>query len=324
MANDDLVPGFDALSEEPWQYRLTPWDGVSGGIVVQTFGPLHSYNEDVFYRKTELLVDRGFRHVVLDLAGSIWPEEGLYGRLLVFQSLLGKRGGAFVLIGLHPQVDLAFDLQRADKAPLNLRKTLDEAAEFFRVRDGSARNTVFPVISSCPFCGRTFRAIRPGGYRCTPGDCGYSLRIDEEGRETAYHGWLVPGFDDLPLRHLQVSATPLPSVSGALLFRHTGILEKDDVKAYRDRVRKAQAAGFGRMVFDLTGLPTTRYPFVHRALFERNLPAATGFLLAGMPAGWAAYWEEGICPPPPCPRTKTAAEAVERLRAEALSRRPSP
>jgi anti-anti-sigma regulatory factor len=313
MTNDELVPGFDALSEEPWQFRLQNWDGTPGGLLVHTFGPLHSYNEDVFFRKMELLVSRGYRRLVFDLAGSIWPDEGLFGRLRTLQTSLNKKGGAFVLVRVHPQVELAFDLRGEDRSLLNIRRTLEEAADYFMVREGKYTRPVFPVLSECPFCGRSFRATRPGAYQCSPDQCGWSLKIDENGRESPYHGLLVPGFDDEPLDGLEVSVTRLPAVAQGLLIRHRGTVDHRNLKAYRGRITKLLAAGFTRLAFDCSSLEGTKYPFVHKALFEKNLPAALGFVLSGVPATWAPYWKKGLCPPPACAQADNLAEAAQVL-----------
>lgn len=312
MINEDLVPGFDDLSEEPWQFRLFPWPGRPDGLIIHTFGPLHAYNQDVLFRKTEMILHRGYRKIVFNLAGSIWPDAGFYGRFLVVKGMIRSRGGDMALIGVHRQVELAFDSQQENKVPLNIRRTLEEADDYFRHRDGRYHEPVFPVSVPCPFCGRQFKATRPGRYRCAPDNCGWSLWIAEEGAIQPHHDHLVPGFDDQPLGGLQVTAAPLTAVEGGLLIRHAGVLESQDEAAYRDRFLKAQAAGFFRLILDVSRLGTTRYSFVHRALFTGKVPGVRHFVLVGVPYQWEPFWQEDGWPAPPCPREDSVEEALER------------
>jgi anti-anti-sigma factor len=179
MTNNEIVPGFDDEKDESLKIKLQKLDQIEGCLVLYLTGYIDTYNSNYFQKRISRAVDFGFIRLIFQCSALNYVSSTGIGSFTAFLKMVKPRGGDLVLLEIQPKVYEVFQLLGFSQF-FNIKDTLNEAINFFRIGASQETTALFPKVFACPICSKKLRATKPGRFRCS--ECKTVLAIDNTGQ----------------------------------------------------------------------------------------------------------------------------------------------
>jgi anti-sigma B factor antagonist len=171
--NNDIVAGFDSDLSQSLNLRLQKIEAGDRALLIAAKGYMDTYNSGSFLRRAMMAVEAGFVRLVLDMRGVSFASSTGIGAIVFLLREVASRNGEVILLGLQHTVRDAMDLLGFAR----YFTIVDDLGQSIAHLAGRPTPRSFPVVFSCPACGKRLRSSRPGRFRC--GGCRTVLVIDE-------------------------------------------------------------------------------------------------------------------------------------------------
>lgn len=179
--NNSLVPGFDNEKDDSLTIALRKADGIPKGIFIYLSGYIDTYNSSFFQKQITKVIEAGFTNLVFNCSSLNYVSSTGIGSFTVFLKVVKPKGGDLVLLEIQPKVYEVFQLLGFSQF-FNIKTSAEEAVAFFASGGTATDTSVFPLIISCPVCGKKLRATKSGRFRCS--GCRSILAINDGGEVT--------------------------------------------------------------------------------------------------------------------------------------------
>ena len=179
MINNDIVPGFDDEKDDSLKIKLQKINEVDGCLVLYLTGYIDTYNSNYFQKRVQKVIECGFFKLIFQCGSLNYVSSTGIGSFTAFLKGVKPRGGDLVLLDIQPKVYEVFQLLGFSQF-FNIRESLDESINFFRIGTTQTTVSVFPKIFGCPICSKKLKAVKPGRFRCS--ECKTILAIDAAGQ----------------------------------------------------------------------------------------------------------------------------------------------
>jgi len=177
MQNNDIVSGFDDEKDESLKIELKDVPEVNGCLVLALDGYIDTYNSVYFQRRVHLAIDGGFIKLIFNCDGLNYVSSTGIGSFITFLKTV-KPEGDVVLFNIQPKVYEVFQLLGFSQF-FNVKKSFEEAIEFFSSDGTEEEGSIFPKVFPCPVCSKKLKAVKTGRFRCS--ECKSILAIGESG-----------------------------------------------------------------------------------------------------------------------------------------------
>lgn len=169
--------------------KITPLQLGGDGRNVQLVlhGYLDTYNSPEFQSHINGLIKGGVQFIVFNCNGLNYISSTGIGAFTSFLKLLKQSKGDMVLYGLQEKVREVFELLGFTKF-FKIADTMDDALNRLgnngQEREETDRveeigESVFPLVFTCPHCGKRLKTAKPGKFRCS--GCKGVLAVDMAG-----------------------------------------------------------------------------------------------------------------------------------------------
>jgi len=165
MQNNDIVQGFDDEKDESLKIELQAVPGIEGCLVMVLDGYIDTYNSVYFQKRVQLVIEAGFIRLIFNCDGLNYVSSTGIGSFITFLKTI-KPNGDVVLFNIQPKVSEVFQLLGFSQF-FNIRKTAEEAVEFFRGSPEEGGDETFPKVFPCPVCSKKLKAVKMGRFRCS-------------------------------------------------------------------------------------------------------------------------------------------------------------
>jgi anti-sigma B factor antagonist len=202
VANDGIVPGFDAEACPGLEAQLLGLSDVEGGLMVNLRGDASSFPVEAHLRRMDKAIDAGYLRLVFDFTrvhSAASSPDGQYWAFLCLRAFMKRvrpLGGEVVAVLPDPGI-AQVGAGRVLDPGLKVYSSCDEATGYFRRsgqgKDARPRNRPPPppledppvaVDCVCPACGATTGTVLPGRLRCHA--CGTSIRVFPGGKAVSW------------------------------------------------------------------------------------------------------------------------------------------
>jgi anti-anti-sigma factor len=179
MVNNDIVPGFDDEKDDSLKIKLQKITEVDGCLVLYLTGYIDTYNSNYFQKRVQKVIESGYFKLIFQCGSLNYVSSTGIGSFTAFLKGVKPRGGDLVLLDIQPKVYEVFQLLGFSQF-FNIRESLDDSINFFRVGTVTNTSSIFPKIFGCPICSKKLKAIKSGRFRCS--ECKTILAIDNVGQ----------------------------------------------------------------------------------------------------------------------------------------------
>lgn len=175
-SNNTIIPGFDNDRDDSLTISLRKTDSIKDGLLIYLSGYIDTYNSSFFQKKITQVIEAGYINLIFNCSSLNYVSSTGIGSFTVFLKMVKPKGGDVVLLEIQPKVYEVFQLLGFSQF-FNIKNTVEEAVAFFS-EESAASNSLFPVVISCPVCGKKLRATRSGRFRCS--GCKSIIAINEK------------------------------------------------------------------------------------------------------------------------------------------------
>jgi len=165
MKNSDIVRGFDDEKDESLKIELRAPGDVENCLVLSLDGYIDTYNSVYFQKRVQLAIGGGFNRLAFDCDGLNYVSSTGIGSFITFLKAV-KPAGDVVLFNIQPKVFEVFQLLGFSQF-FNVKKSAEEAVEFFRAGGQGQEGEAFPKVFPCPVCSKKLKALKAGRFRCS-------------------------------------------------------------------------------------------------------------------------------------------------------------
>jgi len=177
MQNNDIVSGFDDEKDESLKIELRDMPEIKDCLVLALDGYIDTYNSVYFQRRVHMAIDGGFIKLIFNCDGLNYVSSTGIGSFITLLKTV-KPEGDVVLFNIQPKVYEVFQLLGFSQF-FNVKKSFEEAVEFFGDGETGQDGSIFPKIFPCPVCSKKLKAVKTGRFRCS--ECKSILAIGEVG-----------------------------------------------------------------------------------------------------------------------------------------------
>jgi anti-anti-sigma factor len=150
-------------------------------------GYLDTYNSPEFQTHINGLINDGVQLIVFNCNGLNYISSTGIGAFTSFLKLLKQRKGDMVLYGLQAKVREVFELlgfTKFFKIADNMDDALGKLGQDHRTEEDTGQveeigETIFPLVFTCPHCGKRLKTVKPGKFRCS--GCKWVIAMDMDG-----------------------------------------------------------------------------------------------------------------------------------------------
>jgi len=165
MQNNDIVPGFDDEKDESLKIELKSAPEIENCLILSLDGYIDTYNSVYFQRRVQMAIEGGFVKLIFNCDGLNYVSSTGIGSFITFLKTV-RPDGDVVLFNIQSKVYEVFQLLGFSQF-FNIKKTLEDAIDFFQGGDASQNGSVFPKIFPCPVCSKNLKAVKTGRFRCS-------------------------------------------------------------------------------------------------------------------------------------------------------------
>ncbi|MCL2192301.1 MAG: STAS domain-containing protein [Treponema sp.] len=177
MQNNDIVSGFDDEKDESLKIELKSVSEVENCLTLALDGYIDTYNSVYFQRRVHMAIDGGFNKLIFNCDGLNYVSSTGIGSFITFLKTV-KPDGDVVLFNIQPKVYEVFQLLGFSQF-FNVKRSLDDAIEFFVGISADPQGAIFPKVFPCPVCSKKLKALKTGRFRCS--ECKSIIAIGETG-----------------------------------------------------------------------------------------------------------------------------------------------
>jgi anti-anti-sigma factor len=181
MSNNDIIPGFDDEKDDSLKIKIRYIEDVARCLMLSLTGYIDTYNSAFFQKRVQKAIEAGFNRLVFNCGGLNYVSSTGIGSFTTFLKTVKPQGGDIVMLEVQPKVYEVFQLLGFSQF-FNVKENLDEAINHFFTDHVEVQVSVFPVVVSCPLCGKKLKAVKSGRFRCS--ECKSVLAIDKTGHVT--------------------------------------------------------------------------------------------------------------------------------------------
>ena len=181
MNNNDIIPGFDAETDENLEIKLQKVQDVEDCLILTLEGYINTYNSNNFQKRIQMAIEADFIRLIFNCSGLNYVSSTGIGSFTAFLKAVKPFGGDLVLLELQPKVFEVFQLLGFSQF-FTIKKTLEDSIVFFRGFTTGPDNVEFPKVFSCSTCAKKLKALQPGRFRCP--ECKTILNINVAGLVT--------------------------------------------------------------------------------------------------------------------------------------------
>ena len=179
MANNDIVPGFDDEKDDSLKIKLQKVTETDACLLIVLTGYIDTYNSNFFQKRIQKAIETGFIKLIFQCGSLNYVSSTGIGSFTAFLKAVKPRGGDLVLLDVQPKVFEVFQLLGFAQF-FNIKSSMDDSINHFRIDTPTSNVSVFPKIFSCPICSKKLKAVKPGRFRCS--ECKTILAIDSAGQ----------------------------------------------------------------------------------------------------------------------------------------------
>jgi anti-anti-sigma factor len=178
MANNAIVPGFDADKDDSLRIDLKKVTGVQNCLSLVLTGYIDTYNSNSFQKRVQRAIDYGYNRLIFDCCGLNYVSSTGIGSFTAFLKSLKLAGGDLVLLDVQTKVYEVFQLLGFSQF-FNIRDNQEDAENYFKEGSGQMSDDgVFPYNFNCPICAKKLKAVKSGRFRCS--GCKTILAVDDK------------------------------------------------------------------------------------------------------------------------------------------------
>jgi len=165
MQNNDIVPGFDDEKDESLKIELKGAPDIENCLILSLDGYIDTYNSVYFQRRIQMAIESGFVRLIFNCDGLNYVSSTGIGSFITFLKTV-RPSGDVVLFNIQSKVYEVFQLLGFSQF-FNIKKTLEEAIDFFKGGNAEQDDSVFPKVFPCPVCSKNLKAVKTGRFRCS-------------------------------------------------------------------------------------------------------------------------------------------------------------
>ena len=175
--HNDLIPGFDEITEETLKITLRRIPNVDKGCLISLTGFIDVYNSTFFQKQITRVINSDFYNLIFECSNLSSITSTGFGILTNLLKKVHFMGGEIVLSGLQPTIVETIELLGFAHFFKMVNSLEDAMKEFGAVV--AMQNTVFPKFLNCPSCQKVLRAQHSGRFRCI--NCKTVIVVSDDG-----------------------------------------------------------------------------------------------------------------------------------------------
>ena len=179
MLNNDIVPGFDDEKDDSLQIKLQRVTETNDCLLMILAGYIDTYNSTFFQKRVQKAIETGYIKLIFQCGSLNYVSSTGIGSFTGFLKAVKPQGGDLVLLDVQPKVYEVFQLLGFSQF-FNIKTSLDDSINHFRMEAPGDKASVFPKMFSCPICSKKLKALKPGRFCCL--ECKTTLAIDSTGQ----------------------------------------------------------------------------------------------------------------------------------------------
>jgi len=179
MSNNDIIADFDDEKDDSLKIKLAEVEGTDKCLMLTLTGYIDTYNSNFFQKRVQKVIEAGYIRLIFQCGSLNYVSSTGIGSFTAFLKAVKPNGGDIVMLDVQPKVYEVFQLLGFSQF-FNIRDNLDESIDYFHANHVVEKPSVFPLIISCPLCGKKLKAVKSGRFRCS--ECKSILAIDNDGQ----------------------------------------------------------------------------------------------------------------------------------------------
>lgn len=179
--NNSIIPSFDDKYDESLKIKLESVADIDKCLVLHLSGYVDTYNTALFQERVNLAIEAGYIRLIFNCIKLNYFSSSGIGSFTAFLKAVRQESGDIVIFGMQPKLMDIFQLLGFSQF-FAIKRTQEEALEYFGTNGTTEPAAVFPKIIQCPKCANRLRAVKAGRFRCAR--CAAILVIDDQGGVT--------------------------------------------------------------------------------------------------------------------------------------------
>jgi anti-anti-sigma factor len=176
--NNAIIPGFNDEKDDSLKIVLEKIVEVDNCIKIYLDGYIDTYNSSFFQKRIAKIVEAGFVKLIFNCIALNYVSSTGIGSFTAFLKMVKPRNGDVILMEIQPKVYEVFQLLGFAQF-FTIKDSTQEAVVYFQ-HGAPTANSLFPIVFSCPVCGKKLKAVKPGRFRCS--ECKSILAVDNQGQ----------------------------------------------------------------------------------------------------------------------------------------------
>jgi anti-anti-sigma factor len=153
--------------------------GINGAVIIRLGGLIDNFNSEFLRLQASRVIDAGYQNIIIDASGTLYMSSTGIGAFTYLLKQVRQKRGSMIIFGMPAKIFDVFKLLGFSTF-FQFCSSREEAISLLGVN--KLMTPVFPIIITCPACGRRLKAVQAGRFRCS--SCRVVIRVISTGDVT--------------------------------------------------------------------------------------------------------------------------------------------